>query len=392
MTREIERIRREDTDELLEFLNKAFTGDPASGHFESNMPRMCRSEKRLCEHYAVRENGKICAALGVFPYDVTIGNGNLRFATVGNIGVAEECRGKGYMRVLMTEAMRILEETDIDVSRLGGLRSRYENYGYEPCGIIHRFTLTPRNALDVQSRKEIGNYSFREMSAEDAGALETAEKLYSRNPIRIHRSAFGDFYDSLRMWGSVPYVVYDQNGRIAGYLCSDAAGKTVHEYGCVDEPDLFGMLCSFVIWRGQEITYNVYPWEIDVGREFSRFSEAYAAGIPSHFKVLKWEKLISALMEMKHGMQPLSRGRLKVNVSGYGTLRIDFDGGRCSCDREPESRDAEALTLDPLAVCRLCFGPCPPMFTLRDPTDQNDSALIGSWFPLPLSWNPCDNL
>ena len=30
MTREVERIRREDTDELLEFLNKAFTGDPAS--------------------------------------------------------------------------------------------------------------------------------------------------------------------------------------------------------------------------------------------------------------------------------------------------------------------------------------------------------------------------
>ena len=51
MTREVERIRREDTDELLEFLNKAFTGDPASGHFESNMPRMCRSEKRLCEQY-----------------------------------------------------------------------------------------------------------------------------------------------------------------------------------------------------------------------------------------------------------------------------------------------------------------------------------------------------
>ena len=392
MTREIEKIRWDEREEFLRFLNKAFTGDHSSKHFEINMPRMCRSEERLCEHYVIRENGLIRAAIGVFPYDVSIGSGKLRFATVGNIGVAEECRGKGYMRVLMTEAMRMLEKMDIDVSRLGGLRSRYENYGYEPCGIIHRFTLTSRNISDIQCKKAIGKYSFREMSAEDFEALEIAEELYNRNLINIHRSACGDFYDSLRMWRSVPYAVYDENGLVSGYICSDAKGTSIHEYGYVDGNRLFGMLCSYSIWRGQDITYNIYPWDIDVGIQLSEFSETYNIGIPSHFKVMKWDKLLSALMEIKNSIQTLLCGELKINVSGYGTIHITVDSSRCLCDRESDKLDASVMTVDPLTMCRLCFGPYPSSLTLPSEMLIKNADLINSWFPLPLSWNKCDNL
>ena len=83
-----ERIKPDEGGELIAFLNEVFSGAPDSGHFEENLPRMCSSPRRISEHYVLREDGRICAAVAVFPYDVTIGGKTLRFATVGNVAVA----------------------------------------------------------------------------------------------------------------------------------------------------------------------------------------------------------------------------------------------------------------------------------------------------------------
>ena len=392
MALRVEKIKPSETDELISFLNKAFTGDHASGHFENNMPRMCNSEKRLCEHYILRENGHICSAVGVFPYDVTIGTDILRFATVGNVAVAEKYRGKGYMRFLMTAAMQMLDEENIDVSRLGGLRSRYEIYGYEPCGVRHQFVLTSRNISDIRKQTNIEKYSFSVMSEENIEALETAEQLYLNNAIHLHRSASGSFFDSLRMWGCIPYTAYDNNGHISGYLCTDSSGTKVHEYGCVDENKLFDMLCSYAVWREQDISYTVYPWNISIGYEFAGYSETYQIDTPSNFKVLNWEKLISALMNVKNKIKPLPSGELRISISDYGTLHIATDGNQFNCEKEPEEIKKTSLCFDHFSMTKLCFSSYPQPFILNHKMSMKENELIGMWFPLPLSWNKCDNL
>lgn len=38
-------------------------------------------------HYAIREEGKLVASVGIYPYTVYIGDRKFTFATVGNMGV-----------------------------------------------------------------------------------------------------------------------------------------------------------------------------------------------------------------------------------------------------------------------------------------------------------------
>jgi GNAT superfamily N-acetyltransferase len=395
----VERIGIEDIPELISFLNRVFTGREDSRHFENNMPRMCRSEKRLLEHYVLREDGKICAAVGVFPYQATFGNRVLRCATVGNVAVAPEKRGLGYMRLLMTEAMKILADSETDISRLGGLRSRYEKYGYEPCGITHLYTLTERNLTDIRNCLPVSGYVFREMKADEGDALALAEKLYQNNCIRIHRSETGDFYDSLIMWGGKPYAALNGDGTPAGYVCTDAAGKTVYEYGHENGDERFGMLCAFAVWKEAELTYAVYPWDTALGSAFSRFGEAYRnpgeayrIGVPSNFKVLNWEKTLTALLELKNRLIPLIPGQAEIYVTGYGNLRIVVGKDGIGCEKTEGRSSGPVPEFDALEMCRLCFGPYPPVFAGIEPDRHGCADLLQAWFPLPLSWNPCDNL
>ena len=116
---------------LSALLNTAFTGEADSRHFEEGLPKMwVDDDEHMARHIAVFEDGVMAGAVGIYPYDVQIGTKTLRFATVGNIGVLREYRGRGYMKLLMDAAMEVLEREHIDVSRLGGLRTRYERYGY----------------------------------------------------------------------------------------------------------------------------------------------------------------------------------------------------------------------------------------------------------------------
>ncbi|MBE6724205.1 MAG: GNAT family N-acetyltransferase [Ruminococcaceae bacterium] len=395
-------IRPEESGELTAFLNEVFSGAPDSGHFEENLPRMCRSERRICGHYVLRdgEGGRILAAVAVFPFGVTIGERTLRFATVGNVAVAEDCRGKGYMRRLMAEAMRMLRETDTDASRLGGLRSRYERYGYEPCGVLHRFTVTPRNLADLRhglDGADPGAFSFEPMRRDDGEAIALADALYRKNGIWLHRAESGSLYDSLRMWKSVPRTVRDGAGRIRGYLSTDAGGGSVHEYGW-DGPDneRFAMLCAYAAMRGSDTVFSVYPWDAGLGAAFSRISEGYQIGIPSNFKILRWDRVLPALMELKIRTEAraLPEGELCFGIPDFGVLRLRMNELGCSAVREAEGSAADCVRIDPLALSRLCFGPYPSAFTELSESIPDGRArdLIRAWFPLPLSWNKCDNL
>ena len=397
MEPEFARIGPDEGGELIAFLNEVFSGAPDSGHFEENLPRMCRSSRRIAEHYVLRDSGRIRAAVAVFPYDVTIGEKTLRFATVGNVAVAEDCRGKGYMRRLMAEAMRILSETDTDASRLGGLRSRYERYGYEPCGILHRFTVTPRNLADLppEDGTDPAAFSFEPMRPDDTEAIVLADTLYRKNGIYLHRAESGSFYDSLRMWRSVPCTVRDGSGQIRGYLSTDGAGEVVHEHGWDGtDGERFDMLCAYAAMRGKNTVFTVYPWDRSLGEDFSRISEGYQIGIPSNFKVLRWDRVLPALMELKSRTEgrALPFGELCFEIPDFGVLRLRADERGCRAFREPAGSAANCLSMDPLTLSRLCFGPYPAAFSMPRGGCPGASDLIGAWFPLPLSWNKCDNL
>ncbi len=114
--------------------------------FLKALPHMWgRDDEHMSKHIAVIREGRIRSILGVYPIPVDICGRPLLFATVGNAATHPYDTGKGYMSLLLNEAMKELDEIGADASRLSGLRQRYARYGYEPVGLHHTFVLTDHN-------------------------------------------------------------------------------------------------------------------------------------------------------------------------------------------------------------------------------------------------------
>ena len=143
----IQRLKKENYDELINLFNTVFSRkNKRNTDFEKELPKMCvKDEEHMQKHIGVFEDGKLCAALGIYPLPTFIGDEALMFSTVGNVATHPDYEGRGYMNNLMLVAMDGLKDINADASRLGGNRQRYNRFGYEYGGAIYKFLFSEYN-------------------------------------------------------------------------------------------------------------------------------------------------------------------------------------------------------------------------------------------------------
>jgi hypothetical protein len=78
------------------------------------------------------------------------------------------------MGAMVEKAMDELDRMNIDIARLGGLRSRYNRYGFEACGQNFTFTFTEKNRLRKFPAFK-GGITFKQITPEDKEALAFTE-------------------------------------------------------------------------------------------------------------------------------------------------------------------------------------------------------------------------
>lgn len=387
---ELIRLTAADYDPLIALLNDVFGRKKgAAADFERDLPIMCvRDDAHMGRHFGIREDGRLCAVLGVYPLPVRIAGIPLLFSTVGNVATHWEYEGRGYMSLLMEQAMKELDRLGADASRLGGLRQRYNRYGYETCGVSYLFTLTGHNVQrcfpDFYS-----DLRFSRLERENLPGLAQAHALYSAGGIAVDRSAGGyeDVYRSMAAWQNEPWLALRPDGSIAGYLCASSSGTALAEQGAVSDACLIEMLCQWQRQTGQAISLRLAPWQPSLLRRLSALCEGMSAASPCHFQIRSWAKVLDALMKLKAEYLPLPEGELVLSISGYGSVRLYVKNGDAGC--EPTGQPG-ALVLDRLTAARYLFGPLPPHCTVSAPSQTE--RLAAQWLPLPLSWNLQDRV
>ena len=386
MKTELRPLRKGDMHALSALLNTAFTGNPDSRHFEEGLPKMwVDDDEHMARHIAVFEDGIMAGAVGIYPYDVRIGTKTLRFATVGNIGVLKEYRRRGYMKLLMNAAMEVLERERIDVSRLGGLRSRYEHYGYELCGTNYIIRLSGRNAEEVYPGGT--GIIFTPIAEEDRAALAFVREQYSASAIACDRGDDTDLYRTLCAWKNRTYLAW-LDGNPIGYLCVSADGSSVAEHGAINADLHTQMLCAWVMQgSAYEIRAELYPWDIPLCRSLMAVCETFSAVPATQCKILSPDRFADALLSLKASMTPLVPGTVSLGIEGSGTLVMEADGNDARVYRSDAPADD---TYDALTAARMLFGMMPP--DLCAPLSENTARLLASWLPLPFSWNGQDRV
>jgi len=389
---EVKRLTKENYDELLDLLNYVFAKkNKHEMDFLNEQPKMwVRDDEHMRKHFGVFENGKLVSVAGLYPLNVRIGENSLLFATTGNVATHPEYEGRGYFRATFTAIMEELENLNVDVARLGGDRQRYANWGYEPAGQSYNIQFTANNR--IKYFKDVGNgIEFKKIARNDIDSLKFVNKLSQKSKFYVERSVeenYRDVYLAICTKHTTPYLAL-KNGKPVGYLSAVANNQFVgvSDFGCnileiraVNTEIFTEMICAWQRKLGTVISFNLSTHMTEELKIFSASAEHIMISSPSRFKVMNFEKLVNALIQIKNPATMFD-GEVVIEIKDYGKIKVFKNDNICGCELCNENSE---IILDKLTAIRMLFGYIPPIEIAEK------SPLLASWLPLPLSWDTLD--
>ncbi len=363
MSDTIIRLAAADFEEAMDLLNYAFSYNHGGHDFPTLLPKIYRPTDELMGcNYAIRRDGRLVAAVGVFPVTWHVGGAALRVATIGGVSTHPRYRGRGLMSTLMRHCVEEIRAAGYPLSWLSGMRRRYRHFGYEQCGNELLFTLK-RDDLQAAGIDGTG-IEFRRLT-EDDPLLADARRLHAAQPVRCERPA-AEFVAICRSWNNRPYAAVAGNG-LAGYLIAGGDGSRVTELVAADVRATLRIAAAWCAHRDiAEVTIAVSPANTELARGLDAIAEATTMRFADNWQVFDWQAVLTALLRERARTGDTEPGRIVLQIGQTDRLRLSVNGTRASA--VPTEEPAE-FTMDEIAAMRALFGPLPP--------------LPLSWFPLP---------
>jgi predicted N-acetyltransferase YhbS len=377
-----------DYDEVIDFCNYVFSHAHGPTDFPGLLPKLYRREYFMqARHYTAREDGRIRAVVGAYPLALNILGTVLPVRGIGMVSVHPYARSRGYMRTLMDRALRDMDRDGIALACLGGMRQRYEYFGFTPSGIVAIFECRRSNIRHSLGRDFFPAFSIRQLNAGDA-ELEEIYRFHQAKAARFERDR-EKLFDQLSSWKNRVLALLE-GGDLAGYLIYNDAESTIAEINLREPARMAEAAGCFLNYLGKtqdrdRVLINAQPWETAKLEALSAFAEDYHLSSAYSFAVFDWPPLLSALLRLKAASgQVLPDGEASFLIGrGKGAAEaaesrfsIVVEGGEPRIS--PEAREG-ALTLDPLRAIRLFFSPSPwaSPALLKDP-------FLRALLPLPL--------
>ncbi|MCC7262223.1 MAG: GNAT family N-acetyltransferase [Candidatus Latescibacteria bacterium] len=370
-------LKAADFDEGLDFLNLVFSGH-APTDFAKLLPVLYRpTDEHLGCNFAIRQQGRIRAVVGLFPLEWQVGPTRLRVAGIGGVSTHPNYRNSNLMKRLMQHCVAQMQAQGYHLSWLGGQRQRYLYYGYERCGVGVSLSLSRSNLKHCFSGEPA--LRFEPLAADDQARLARARELHDAQPSRAGRVP-ADFHLYLVSWQHRPFAALDASGRMVGYLVANAKGDTVAELVGESDEIAVEMARSWAVRGDQGINLDLNPGALGLIRWLSQYCEGVNTHATGNWQIFAWEEVLGALLQLRRTAGPLPAGRVVVGIEGYGGLALEVEGEQTRVtrtDEQPVFAGEAALML------RLLCGPLPPSQVVALPPA---AALLEAWCPLPLYW------
>ncbi len=375
MSESIVRLVAEDFDELISFLDQAFS----TTNFDRLLPSAYRrTDASMGCNLAIRRHGDLAAVVGLFPSTMIVGGSRLRLAGIGGVSTGRQYRGQGHMKRLMNAALEAIAAEDFELSLLGGNRQRYGYWGYERCGTSLQFLLSEpclRHTFPkppTVSLHPLGN---------DASDLDAVQRLHEAEACRAERPRELQ-RDFLRNWRKEALVARDGDGAVVAALSADPQSGDVFELLATDVEAGMQALHAWGAQMGKAVKVMCSPLATPLNRRLWSFAELGDMVNAGNWLVRHWPIVVESVLKLKNQYEPLAEGELVLGFNdGSPSFRVEVNGAHVSCqpsDEEP------ALCLSQAEMHRLLFGPPQPeMVTSLPPA----AGVLRAWCPLPL-WLP----
>jgi predicted N-acetyltransferase YhbS len=369
-------------DEFIDFVNYVFHMNGKDNDFYRVLPKLYKKECHPCEsNYVTLENGRIVAAVGSFPGQLSVCGTTLSYYGVGNVAVNPYSRSKGYMKKLMNMAVEDMLQEDVDFTLLTGRRNRYSYFSYEIAGRKYCLWMDESNVKHSKYAEGSKGYEFRKVSEQDSEILGRISELQEKQPFHYIRSR-EKTYDILMTWQPVIYAIFEHEV-FTGYLVL-YDNNTVKEILLEQPLKIREAVAAFVTKEKKEgVTFELPEFQRNYIDALTELSENVSIQVGENFSVFHYDKVIEAFLKLKSLTDPLADGEVTLLIHGKRAderIHIKVEGGQISVTQTEESADYEFNHTEAMEFLFHSYS------TLRNQAAQH----IQTWFPLSIYIYPAD--
>lgn len=279
------------------------------------------------------------------------------------------------MKKLMAEAIRDSREKGFDALVLGGLKNRYQYFGFMPTETKVRYTFLPQNVEHLLKNTDSRCIAFRKISA-DSKYLGEMKALYESCPVYADRQDTQYFYDVLCSWEGNVYAVLKE-GSFAGYLSVLQDNRYFTEYKLKDADDFPSVLKAwFLEKQPDDLRLICGVYEREKCEIMGKYCESFQITTGHSWNIFHTEKFVQAWLEVKNSYESLEPGSLAVKIKKDGCMEeiCKFHWNEKKADSEKVVEISRLEMMEAMfseAVNFRSYGDCGTM-------------KYKNWFPLPL--------
>ena len=386
-----------DYNDIIEMANYAFDPKNHTGDYEKDiskesyfpriLPKLYQNIKTAPMHVLAVEDGKIVGLVGNFELSTKVSGEELFVIGIGTVSTHPERRRAGNMKKLMAMSIEKAKQRNADYMILGGLRQRYEHWGFECAGLMPQYRFTKTCCRHIYGENAVFGYEFRPLQKEDTEYIKMERLLRTAKPVSLYHEKEQE-YNILFSMGMRPYVIL-KNGEFFGtFMLSGEKG--VFDLR-ITEPEETGrvlndLLKTDIPENGGVNISHIPLFETVMHRILTEQAEGYQMVNNIMVKVLNYERTVRAYLKLAAGIRPLSDGEAVLSFENGETLKITVK------DNVPQVLPYEGgdkpEALPELTAVNLLFGPG----AVYSDFGTGISPAARSWFPLPVFQYMCDEV
>lgn len=316
----IGRGRPEETQQLLDMLDNVFfleDDEETKRNFLELLPKLYKDKySPAYNNVIVKEDDSIKAAIGCYPVNVIAAGKKLSFLGIGNVAVARDSRGKGYMIDLMNLSLDIMKSENFDYSLLGGQRQRYGFFGYEPIGFEYRFVIDKGNIRRILGNEAKSAFTAREITEADTEIIKKVKALNESLPFYAERSE-EDMIDVLKSWRCIPYAAFEGVEFRGYFVIQQHNSSSVLEIKPVKTDDMLNLImCAMEVINAEGVSLNLPAFDTELCDFMNKNCGGVSIGTPEMINIFNFGRFIEAFLAVKASRMKLCPGSLTLLIHG----------------------------------------------------------------------------
>lgn len=279
-------VQIDEYDAFHRYLERCF--GHSHGFFLRHYPDLCQLEAVDLKNLIVGvEDGEIVTHVGIFPMEVVAGPATIPCGGIGGVSTSPEARGKGYMSLIMKDALHKMRDRGLCLSVLWGDRQRYRHFGYETCGLKYELTLSKRS-IEAAGGREI---TVEEV---DPTAPEVVKHIERLQPLRRFRVERRHLKWTLARSGVRAFVSED------GYLLARGESKNLHvqEVASSSQNEPGMILGALRRTFGNHATLSVAPHHTDENARLLASASDWKVVPQGMLTVIDWPLLADSIQPL----------------------------------------------------------------------------------------------